>query len=243
MSENNHTYLVIDAGNTRVKTALYTAEDYVSVHHFSQNDEAAFFSFLKEATYDFAILSSVLESDKTAEILALTHNCLTLDKAKIPVQNNYGSPETLGADRLANAVAAMFKARGNRLVIDVGTCIKFDFVDAADTYLGGSISPGLRMRYEAMHHFTGRLPLLEPEKPGNHLGSTTESCMHAGALQGAQEEINGFIRYYEDKYEGLTIFVTGGDYLYFDYSAKNGIFADDNLTLFGLLQILKANVQ
>ncbi|MGV3632312.1 MAG: type III pantothenate kinase [Bacteroidota bacterium] len=243
MTEKEQTHLVIDAGNTRIKTAIYTSENYVSVHSFSHAEQDELFAFLQSAEYDYALLSSVLNSDQTAEITAHTRNCITLDKARIPIQNNYGSPGSLGADRLANAVAALFKARGNRLVIDVGTCIKFDLVDAADNYIGGSISPGIRMRYEAMHHFTGKLPMLAPHKQENPLGTTTESCMHAGVMQGASEEINGFIRFYEDNYEGLTIFVTGGDYLNFDYSAKNGIFADENLTLFGLLQILKANVQ
>lgn len=243
MVKKQYTYLVIDAGNTRVKTALYTEEDYVTVHSFSEEEETKLFAFLENSAYDFAILASVLDESQTASILEHTRNCLTLDRAEIPLENGYQNPETLGADRLANAVAALFKARGNRLVIDVGTCIKFDFIDASDRYLGGSISPGIRMRYEAMHRFTGKLPLLDIHRQDSLLGTDTASCMHAGVMRGVQEEISGFIRFYEDNYEGLTIFVTGGDYLYFDYSAKNGIFADENLTLFGLLQILKANVQ
>lgn len=241
--EKEHNYLVIDAGNTRVKAALYTKNDYVTVHTFSQEEEAGLLAFLENSVYDFAILSSVVDESRTAKILEHTRNCLTLDQARIPLENKYESPETLGPDRLANAVAALFKTRGNRLVIDVGTCIKFDFVDAADNYIGGSISPGIRMRYEAMHCFTGKLPLLDIHRQNSPLGTNTESCMHSGVMRGAQEEIAGFIRFFEANYEGLTIFVTGGDYLYFDYSAKNGIFADENLTLFGLLQILKANVQ
>ena len=241
MTEKQLTYLIIDAGNTRIKTALYSDEG-VSVRSFLLEDPELP-SFLKNTVYDHAILASVLNADDTVFLKKQIRNCLMLDGAAIPIHNAYESPGSLGADRLANAVAARFKVAGNRLVIDVGTCIKFDFVDASDSYLGGSISPGIRMRYEAMHQFTGKLPKLEIHRQETPLGTTTESCMHAGVMQGVQEEIRGFIRYYEAKYKGLTIFVTGGDYLYFDYSAKNGIFADENLTLFGLLQILKANVQ
>lgn len=240
--EKEPTYLVIDAGNTRIKAGIFSG-NAMNAKYFSKENQAELKAFLQESRHDHAVLSSVLSDEETTSLLGQIRGCRLLKDLSFPILNAYQSPETLGADRLANAVAALCKIPGNRLVIDIGTCIKFDLVDAGDSYRGGSISPGIRMRYHALHDYTGKLPLLEHDGKRIYLGDSTESSIHAGVLSGAQEEINGFIRYYEANYPGLTIFVTGGDYLYFDYSAKNNIFVDENLTLFGLLQILKANVQ
>lgn len=238
------TYLIVDAGNTRTKIARYKNDELIDVTYFSSEERLKMTIYLSRTeVHDLCIFSSVLNPEETLEIKKFLEPVLLFSEAKIPLNNAYETPKTLGADRLANAVAATVKAQGNRLVIDVGTCIKFDFVDSENTYHGGSISPGIHLRYKALHEFTGNLPLLSGQTKNEFIGKSTDACMQSGVLNGIQEEINGFIRYYESKYEGLTIFVTGGDHINFDYSTKNGIFADENLTIFGLLQILKANVQ
>lgn len=239
----NKTYFIIDAGNTRIKMALFEGDHLEEIQFFPKENLKDFFAYIGENKYDYALLSSVLNSDETQKIQNYLLNCTLFSEAKIPIKNAYETPKTLGSDRLANAVSVLHKAKGNRLVIDVGTCLKFDFVDENDTYLGGSISPGIKMRYKALHEFTGNLPQLELSPKNDFIGTNTNACLHSGVMNGIQEEINGFIQRYEEKYQGLTIFVTGGDHLYFDYCSKNSIFADENLTLFGLLQILKANVE
>lgn len=235
-------YLIIDAGNTRIKVAYFIDDTIQELNSFDSNDLNALFHFISQKNHDYALLSSVLSDEETSQIENRILKCLNLKNVLIPIENKYKTPKTLGADRIANAVASIFKVKGNRLIIDLGTCLKFDFVDKSNSYLGGSISPGLKMRFEALNHFTGKLPLLEFSKYSELIGSDTNSSILSGVILGMQAEINCFIQQYEAKYEGLTIFVTGGDHLYFDYYAKNGIFADENLTTFGLLQILKANV-
>lgn len=235
-------YLIIDAGNTRIKVAYFSSNVIQDVTNFESDDLNGLFHFISQKNHDFALLSSVLKEEETVQIENRILKCINLKKAIIPIENNYITPKTLGADRIANAVASVFKTKGNRLIIDIGTCIKFDFVDSTDSYQGGSISPGMNMRFKALNQFTGNLPLLAFSQKSNLIGKDTNSSIYSGVLNGIQEEINGFITKYEAKYERLTIFVTGGDHINFDYSSKNNIFADENLTLFGLLQILKANV-
>lgn len=236
------TYLIIDAGNTRTKTVTYTDDLIVQQDFFLKNEFDKLFNFINSIHYDFALLSSVLSEEETKFIQNHLLNCKLLREVKIPIKIEYKTPQTLGSDRIANAVASIHKVKGNRLIIDVGTCIKFDFVDTRNVFLGGSISPGIELRYRALHEFTGKLPYLSKTTEARHLGQSTSDCIHSGVMKGIQEEINGFIRFYENQYEDLTIFVTGGDHLYFDYSSKNDIFADENLTTFGLLQTLKTNV-
>jgi type III pantothenate kinase len=127
------------------------------------------------------------------------------------------------------------------VAIDLGTCIKFDFVDEKGIFHGGSISPGLNMRLKAMHHFTGKLPLVEPKKGVNYLGRSSEESILAGVIEGMQGELNHFISRYLQDYQGLTFFVTGGDAKFFDFPLKNNIFANENLTLTGLYKIYLLN--
>ena len=125
-----------------------------------------------------------------------------------------------------------------KLVIDIGTCIKFDFLDSHHVYKGGSISPGLRLRLNSLHQNTGRLPLLNAtHEPIPLIGNSTEQSILSGVQNGMQNEINGMIDSYLTEYPDLTIFVTGGDHGYFDFDRKNVIFADENLTLKGIYTI------
>ena len=162
---------------------------------------------------------------------------------QLPISiEEYDTPKTLGTDRIANAVAAHHYSNTEQaLVIDVGTCIKFDLV-LKGKYQGGSISPGYAMRLKAMHEFTGALPQLELEDFSPTIGKSTKQAMLSGVINGIQAEISGFINYYTQQYQQLTIFLTGGDHKRFDKELKNSIFADDNLTIKGLYIILKHNV-
>ena len=131
-------------------------------------------------------------------------------------------------------LAASKLATSSALVIDIGTCIKFDVIDQNKCYLGGSISPGIKLRYKSLHDYTGLLPLLNDDSNAPIIGDSTESCMHSGVMQGIQGEINHFVSYYVARYQDLTIFVTGGDAHCFDIDSKNNIFVEQNLTLYGL---------
>jgi type III pantothenate kinase len=164
-------------------------------------------------------------------------------KVKLPFKIKYLSPTTLGIDRICN-VAAISKTNQstNRLIIDIGTCIKFDFLNDKNEYEGGSISPGLKLRYKALNLFTDKLPLIETSDKVNLIGNSTESSIQSGVQNGIESEINGLISKYREKYNDLSIYITGGDAHYFDLVQKNGIFADEILTLKGILEIYLLNV-
>lgn len=181
------------------------------------------------------------------EVITYLKNTLGLEeltyKTGIPVRNGYATPETLGMDRLAGIVGVWSEFRGkNCLLIDMGTCIKYDVLTADGEYSGGAISPGVRMRYQAMHTFTDRLPLLEAvgkETEIRWTGKNTAESMHNGVIQGIRGEIERFIRITEEQYGDIQVIVTGGDSVNFATYVKNRIFARPNIILTGLSEIVR----
>ena len=235
--------VIVDAGNSRVKTALFDNGLISEIQRFNYSQVKAFQDFVRLHDSPKIFISSVLSNSDLKDFIHKTENITLLHPEMIlPVDIKYGSKDTLGMDRLANACAIQsVKPDGNKVAIDLGTCIKFDFVDEKGIYHGGSISPGLNMRLKALHHFTGKLPLVEPKKGVNYLGRSSEESILAGVIEGMQGELNHFISRYLQDYQGLTFFVTGGDAKFFDFPLKNNIFANENLTLTGLYKIYLLN--
>jgi type III pantothenate kinase len=233
------TTIVVDAGNTRIKTGVFKGDRLQEVFYFGSDDWNALKSFLLDNRFENTIVSSVRSEKETRWILQLLQNPIRFHSGiELPLKNTYTTPETLGADRLANVVAAATLAKGAALVLDIGTCIKFDIIDDNKTYLGGSISPGITLRYKSLNDNTGSLPLIDDNSKAEWYGDSTFSCIHSGVMQGIQGEINYFLDYYIKKYPDLTIFVTGGDAHCFDFQIKNNIFVEQNLTLYGLFYSL-----
>jgi type III pantothenate kinase len=133
------------------------------------------------------------------------------------------------------------EGRGAKLSIDIGTCIKFDFLSGDNHYLGGSISPGLKMRFLALHQQTANLPLIETNKNPLLIGQTTAESIQSGVQNGIIAEIFGMIGQYEDQFPDLTVYFTGGDLQNFDFPQKNNIFVDENLTIKGISEIYQLN--
>ncbi|WP_308131522.1 type III pantothenate kinase, partial [uncultured Flavobacterium sp.] len=147
-------------------------------------------------------------------------------------------------DRMVLAAGAVLQfPKQNRLVIDAGTCITYDFVDENDNYLGGAISPGLRLRYEALHNFTARLPLLELDSPKSIIGNSTSQSIHSGVVNGAVNEIDGFINDYKQHYSKFTIILTGGDAEFLAKRLKNTIFANSNFLLESLSHLFQYKIK
>jgi type III pantothenate kinase len=229
------TTLVIDAGNTRIKAGVFTGSYLKEVFYFGNTDWNALKSFLLEYQFDQSILSSVRSEKETNWLLQMMPNSIHFkNNGNLPIDHRYATPETLGSDRLANIIGASFLSKNANLIIDIGTCIKFDFIDENRCYLGGSISPGINLRYKSLHTFTGALPLVEEYNLPPILGNSTVSCIHSGVMQGIQAEINSFIATYTTQFNNLSIYITGGDAHCFDILSKNGIFVELNLTLIGL---------
>ena len=162
---------------------------------------------------------------------------------QLPFINSYQSPESLGSDRIV-LVAAACKSHPNTnvLIIDMGTCITYDFLDANNIYQGGAISPGFEMRYKSLNQFTGNLPLLDTDEVQSPSGKNTEQAIHAGIYFGIIDEINARIRYYELKYDSLTVILTGGDANKLPKTLKNSIFAHPNFMAEGMFHLLKLNI-
>ena len=231
---------IIDAGNSRIKLGVCVKGEIVSLRSFNS---LALLKQELEPNIPIA-LSSVLNSDFEQDFKKYENPVFWINhEVKLPFKIKYLSPTTLGIDRICN-VAAIVNTNPftNRLIIDVGTCIKFDFLNDKNEYEGGSISPGLKLRYKALNLFTDKLPLIDTSDKVNLIGNSTESSIQSGVQNGIESEINGLISKYREKYKDLSIYITGGDAHYFDLVQKNGIFADEILTLKGILEIYLLNV-
>jgi type III pantothenate kinase len=162
----------------------------------------------------------------------------------LPIRSSYQTPETLGKDRLAAVVGAAFlQPDMDILVIDAGTAVTYDCIDASGVYHGGNIAPGVEMRLKALHTFTQKLPLVKVNANVDFLGKDTQSAIQAGVLYGVVLEIDGYIERLMLKYPKLSVFLTGGSAVLFDNKLKSRIFADKNLVLTGLNRILQHNVK
>ena len=240
--------LVIDIGNTMVKYAVFEKQRLIVDQSFEVEALVPKIKELFEIYPDIedAILSSVGKPHKKQlDVLSLFCNVHVLSaETRLPFKNNYATPATLGVDRIALATAAFYhNPKGNTLVIDMGTCITFDMMDAHGTYLGGAISPGVLMRYRAMHELTSKLPLLTPKFTFDFIGNNTEACMHIGVLQGICHEVDSTIDEYRGRFEHLTVILTGGDSHFFAKRLKNSIFANSKFLLEGLNYLLEYNKQ
>ncbi|MBR9756767.1 MAG: type III pantothenate kinase [Algicola sp.] len=239
--------LIIDVGNTAIKWAVFKAQDLVFKTSelqgdFKENAAAIFKEFPEIVQVIVSSVGHLPESDiswlkQRAELLVLNH------ETKLPFQNKYKTPKTLGVDRLAlvSAATAQFPQK-NVLVIDAGTCITYDFLSSEGVYFGGAISPGVNMRYQALNAFTAKLPLLEKALPESCIGNTTNQAIHAGVVCGVLNEIDGFIEKYRRQYPDLTVILTGGDANFLSKQLKSSIFANSNFLLEGLNHILRFNL-
>ncbi|MBS9774657.1 MAG: type III pantothenate kinase [Tenacibaculum sp.] len=238
-------YLIIDVGNTRVKTAVFEEDTIVNVEVFDKSKIITEIeNIILKYNIEEAIISSVASlSLKKLKILHELVNLKELTKdLKVPFKNLYKTPNTLGADRVALVTSAVKNfPNKNVLVIDAGTCITFDFKNKKEEYLGGAISLGVNMRYKALHTFTSKLPFLEMEGIENFIGNDTNTSIHSGVINGICKEIDGVIRQYKEKFKDLTVVLTGGDANFLAKQLKNTIFVSPNFILEGLFTILIYN--
>lgn len=244
--------LIIDIGNTLTKTALFDGKELTSFSSFEKFSADSLKELLsKNLSVKNVILSSVIHHDKNiSEFLKSKYFFIELsDQIKIPIENLYQSPQTLGKDRLACAVGANFLFRNqNVLSVDAGTCVKYDFVNEKNQYLGGGISPGIEMRFKALNQFTDKLPLLNYKHFDKFVGQNTDESILSGVMNGVADEVRGMIYRYHVQYQGVKVVFTGGYLKFFEKifnigaNGKSNIFADSFLVLKGLNQILNFNV-
>lgn len=235
--------LVVDSGNSAVKVGIFDDLALQDKLSFDSWDDLGL--FLEKTSHENVLMSSV-KTDAQA-ILGRAVNAkkkfaLTSD-LPLPIQNRYSTPASLGMDRLAAVCGArqLFPLH-DCLVIDAGTCITYDFIDKSGNYLGGGISPGLKMRFQAVHTFTAKLPLVSPKAGIPLIGDSTERSIQSGIVNGMLAEIDGIVSRYQEKYPALKAILCGGDTGFFENQTKASIFASPELVLIGLNSILLYNV-
>lgn len=240
--------LTVDVGNTRIKSAVFEGSKVLENFVFEKKElEKKIEEILKKFPNcsDLVVASvgniekqSFLAFEKELNIHFLTHEDV------FPFVNKYATPKTLGIDRMVLAAGATLQfPKQNRLVIDAGTCITYDFIDENDNYLGGAISPGLRLRYEALHNYTAKLPLLALELPDSYIGNSTQQAIHSGVVNGFVYEIDGFIDEYRANFSNFIIILTGGDAEFLAKRLKNTIFANSNFLLESLSHLFQYKIK
>ncbi len=234
--------LIIDIGNSSCKSALFEDGAIKEFHKGSNKFIETLDEWNQIYKIDRAIISSVIEIPESIAqqlgALSCPYTYFNV-KTKLPIKILYKTPNTLGADRIAAVVGAQSQApQKDILVIDAGSAITYDFLDAQGNYHGGNIAPGIRMRLAALHLQTGKLPLVSPEGETPAMGYDTETAIRSGVINGIKYEIEGYISNISKKYPSLLVFLTGGDEKTLINSIKNRIFADEFLVLKGLNRIL-----
>ena len=239
--------LIIDAGNTRIKLAVFNNDELIHNEIITYSElETCTNILIEKYRISRGIISSVGDVKKTiiSRIKSKIELLILNSDTKIPFQNKYSTPKTLGVDRIALIAAAIScYPNKNVLVIDAGTCITYDFVNKKKQYLGGAISPGLNMRYSSLNYYTKLLPKLPITYPKNLVGDSTEESIHVGVSLATINEIDSFINLYKEKNKNLTVVLTGGDVNFLANSLKNSIFANPNFLLLGLNSILTYNIK
>lgn len=239
--------LIIEQGNTSTKVAVYNKGCIEASFIYKEFNVEVVTSLFEKFDFTQGIMSTVIDTDE--ELLTYLRNKLLhfvfLDETiPLPVTIQYETPTTLGRDRLAAVVGANYLQPGKSLlVIDAGTAITYELVDASGTFLGGNISPGLTTRFKALNFFTKKLPLVIESDEIPQIGTSTETAIQAGVVNGIVYEMDGYINDLRIKYPDLLVFLTGGHSFYFERRLKNSIFADINLVLTGLNRILEYNVE
>lgn len=242
------TNLCIDIGNSSAKLCVFENNNLIHKVTSETFDLSIIMNLnLKFPGIENVILSTVKKDDP--ELIYLLENQFESfisfsHTTPLPVKNNYKTKETLGKDRLAAVIGAnnMFP-QSNVLVVDAGTAITYDFINSENEYIGGTISPGLYMRFKALNLFTGRLPLIEPADEISLLENSTHQAISSGVVNGLIFEIDGYIDSLNAEHKGLKTILTGGDAIFFDKKLKNTIFVDQNLVLIGLNRIIEYNVK
>jgi type III pantothenate kinase len=221
--------LIIDIGNTYTKAAIFEQDELIYTEHYKTFDNNILNTFLTRYQIDIAVISSVKkesaawESGLKEKVQLIHFNTGMANN----IRNHYRTPQTLGPDRLAAVTGANYLYPGkNNLVIDGGTCITYDYIDSEGNYFGGSISPGLNMRYNALNHYTSGLPLINADNSfDKNSGDDTATAITSGVQNGIKFELNGFIESYALNKKEINIILTGGDSIFFDTLLKNSIFA------------------
>lgn len=236
-------HTAIDIGNTRIKWARFDKTELIGSGTIDHSEFDKLDLLLSNYSGDDFSLSSVVELPKVVTDICTTHHVKLIDhETPMPLKNTYLTPNTLGMDRLCSAIGGKSIFPENPvLVIDIGTCMKFEYVSEKRIYEGGNISPGLQMRFSALHHYTSKLPSLDPKHTTGPIGRSTEEALRLGVQQGMLFEIRTMIDTMNALHPSIKTVATGGDLSFFANDLKTHIFADPLLVLRGVNEIYLHN--
>jgi type III pantothenate kinase len=239
--------IVVDIGNTRTKVGVFDAGVKVATYY---DPTLVVWKELLEQPIDHVMVSSVgQEVEEWRTMISSRIPIQYFDRSlKLPLSLHYETPETLGLDRIAAAIGGgCLFSETDLLIIDAGSCITIDLVSKDNVFHGGVISPGVQMRFKAMHAFTDKLPLIHwnvsDQEKLSLPGISTHQCLHRGVLKGIQFEVQGYIAHYLKEHPDLKVILTGGDAQYFENIINTPIFTEDSLVLLGLNRVLEYNVE
>jgi type III pantothenate kinase len=236
--------LCFDFGNTRRKCAVFEKDVIIEIITLVGEEKKEIHELINKFSPRRTILSSVIDHDPEIEKILGDVSAFTKlsYQTRLPFSAPVSKPETIGADRLALASAAVhFYPGKNNLVIGLGSCITFNFINKYNQFLGGSISPGMEMRFKSLQAFTARLPLIQPDFNFPLIGFDTRTNILSGVILGMAKEIDGIIDAYASQYSNFNVLLTGGDAMNFARHLKNQIFADPELIFKGLYAISEYN--
>jgi type III pantothenate kinase len=234
----------LDFGNTRLKAGIFNNDHFEGELVLTDDSEASIASLLQQFQPHKVVLSSVINhrADLETQLAAGRAFHMLSHLTQINFTTPVGKPETIGADRLAlMAAAAHFYPKQNNLVIALGSCITYNFINQYQQFLGGAISPGLDMRFKSMHDYTAKLPLVSADWNFPLIGYDTKTNLQSGVIIGIINEIEGFIEKYGEKYGNFNVVLTGGNSTYFASQLKYKIFADQHFLFKGLYALSEIN--
>lgn len=236
--------ICFDFGNTRLKAAVFENEEVKEVIVLTDDSSETILQLINQYNPQKSILSSVINHNREIENLLSqkTKFHLLNHLTKLSFTTPVGKPETIGADRLALCAAAVhFYPASHNLVIGLGTCITYNFINKYHEFLGGGISPGLTMRMKSLNQYTAKLPIVKPDSNLPLIGYDTNSNIQSGVILGMVYEIQGFIDEYSRKFDNFNVLLTGGDIVHLAPHLKSKIFADSELIFKGLYAISEVN--
>ncbi len=242
MSKTKH--LVLDIGNTHTKYGYFEAGKLLDSGLCTHWDSNEWDLFHQQTPFTKVLVGTV--GAITKQILSLLPKSCDVvfidDTTQYPFSSAYDNIHALGTDRRAGLAGAMLTHPNTSvLIIDAGSCITYDYLDASGHHAGGAISPGRGMRYSALHMFTANLPLLDPIDTIPEMGISTATSMSLGVEAGVVAEIHAQIEAFSKKFGNFTIILTGGDANFLIKNIKYPIFASDDLILSGLQHLLMFN--
>lgn len=238
--------LVIDIGNSSIKTGIFADNNLVEFKKFDPNDLKLYLDEIEKGIFfDNCILSasgSIPKNFSFSGVKIKNEPMILTPETRLPINIEYKTPETLGKDRIAGMVACYNKfPKNNVLLCDIGSAITYDLLSAEGSFIGGNISPGMPMRFKALHEFTANLPLLKEGDYGEFAGQSTFQAIINGVMQGILLELSGFIQQFEKNFPNLKVLFTGGDSELFASKIKRSIFADPHIVIKGLNDIIEYN--